>query len=163
MPIQKRKARTKRDEPIEKVDDDARPTPAQLAMIGASVVDVAAKILDEELAAGIVAAKRAQERFVRTRRVDVSDLSEALAQVKEDSNYFIDAMIDLSHELGSPKMATLTKTFAGHARGLIDVAIEMTSIGASVFNEVVPVKKTSGQRKGGKRAAEQQNRQEPQV
>ena len=70
--------------------------------------DAGGGLLDEEIAAGIVAAKQVQQRFQKERRIDPRDFREALQRFQRDGHEVVDLIDHQLAELRSKENAELT-------------------------------------------------------
>jgi hypothetical protein len=105
------------------------------------VVLQAATLLDEELAAGIVAAKQVQKRFREKREIDPADFQEALAKFQADGHELIAMVGERLIEPRSEEAKELIEKFVGHAQSMLDVMVEMVNTSAELVNEMIPRKK----------------------
>jgi hypothetical protein len=71
---------------------DAPREARQLGDTGAQIVKAAARLLDQEVALGITAAKAVQQRLQRERRVESTDFKAALARFQADARDIINAL-----------------------------------------------------------------------
>jgi hypothetical protein len=99
------------------------------------VLDAAA-LLDEEVAAGVVAARRVQERFQKEQRIDPADFGDALKRFQRDAHSLVDALNDRFTELRSPKQDELVGRFVKNAHDLLDLAAGMITTGAEIANQL---------------------------
>jgi hypothetical protein len=102
-----------------------------------AIVTEAAALLDEELAAGVAAAKRVQARFQKERRIETSDLKDALARFQSDAHEVVTLLNDQFSTLRSNENGEIVNRFTANAHGLLDVVVEMITTGAQVANELV--------------------------
>jgi len=79
----------------------------------AQIAKDAAALLDEELAAGIVAANQVQRRFRKDRRVDPADFSKALQRFQTDAHEVITLLNDRLSEMRSPENFEVVKNLGG--------------------------------------------------
>jgi hypothetical protein len=113
--------------------------------LGDSVTNVvlqAATLLDEELAAGIVAAKQVQKRFRETRRIDPADFRQALEKFQSDGHELIGMLGERMMEPRSEESKELIERFVGHAQSMLDVMVEMVNTSAELANEFIPKRKS---------------------
>lgn len=100
------------------------------------VVQQAAALLDEELAAGIVAAKKVQ-RSVRTKhRVDPSDFREALDKFQSDGHELVGMLGEQLQRPRSKETDELIQRFVGHTQDILDVMVELVNTGAELVNQL---------------------------
>jgi len=112
------------------------------------IVKQAATLLDEEIAAGIVAAKQMQDRFQNERRIDPGDFRAALARFQNDAHQLVSLLDGQFAALRSEENAEIINRFTVNAHGLLDLVVEMVNTGAQVANEVVQQSKI-GKKNGG--------------
>jgi hypothetical protein len=119
------------------------------------IVTQAATLLDEEIAAGIVAARQMQNRFQRERRIDPGDFRDALTRFQNDAHQVVSLLADQFAALRSQENEEIINRFTANAHGLLDLVVEMVNTGAEVANEVVQQSKIL---KNGKRVVKQNGR-----
>lgn len=130
----------------------AKPDP-RFERIGSStseIVKQAATLLDEEIAAGIVAARQVQDRFQRERRIDPGDFRNVLARLQSDAHQMVSLLDDQFAALRSEENAEIINRFTANAHGLLDLVVEMVNTGAQVVDEVVQQSKI-GRKTGGRK------------
>ena len=103
----------------------------------ARVVQEAAALLDEEVAAGIVAAKKVQQRFQAERRVDPADFKEALQRFQSDGHQIIDALNRQVVEMQSSRNAELRDRLIQRTHDLLDLMVGFVHVAADVANQLV--------------------------
>jgi hypothetical protein len=113
----------------------------------AEIVRDAAALLDQELSAGIVAARQVQRRFQKERRVDPADFKEALQKFQGDAHQIVSSLNDRFGELGSEQNARLVKRLVNHTHDVLDLAVEMVNVGAEIADQLAQ----SNLKPGGKR------------
>ena len=102
----------------------------------ADIVRTAAELLDEELASGIVAARRMQQRFAEERRIDPRDFRAAAQKLQSDAHGFIGLLETQLREMRSNENAELMQRLVGQSHGLIDLFFDLTSTAAEVANQL---------------------------
>jgi len=116
---------------------------------GASeIVKQAATLLDEEMAAGIVAARQMQDRFQKDRRVDPADFRNALVRFQNDAHQIVSLLDAQFAALRSQENADVINRFTANAHSLLDLVVEMVNTGAQVANDVVQ-QSSIGKKNGG--------------
>lgn len=101
------------------------------------IVKEAASLLEEEVASGIVAAKRVQERFDRERRVDPADFKESVTRLQAQAH---DVVNQFSSQLSDPKLqenVDLLHRFVSNSHDLVDLAVEMLNTNAELADQLV--------------------------
>jgi hypothetical protein len=100
------------------------------------IVTQAAALLDEEIAAGIVAAKQVQQRFQKERRIDPRDFREALQRFQRDGHEVVDLIDHQLGELRSKENAELTTRLLHNAHDLLDLAVGLVNMGAEIAGQL---------------------------
>jgi hypothetical protein len=80
------------------------------------IVEQAASILEEELAAGIVAAKKAEEKFVNVREIRSGDPNDVFQRFRRDSHEVLELFLDA--------FGAAVKTLEDGSQGIITVRSE---------------------------------------
>jgi hypothetical protein len=109
----------------------------QISNHTSQIVKDAASMLDEEVAAGIVAARQMQQRFQKERRIDPSDFKHALQKFQGNAHEVITLLDDQLAELQSQENTDLAKRFIQHTHGVVDLAVELVNMGAEIANQLV--------------------------
>ena len=109
----------------------------QISTNTSQIVRDAASMLDEEVAAGIVAARQMQQRFQKERRIDPSDFKQTLQKFQGNAHEVITLLDDQLAELQSQENTDLAKRFIQHTHGVIDLAVELVNMGAEIANQLV--------------------------
>ena len=100
------------------------------------IVREAASLLDAELAAGIVTAKRMQERFAKERRLDPADLKESLTRLQTDAHDIVAALDTQLTRMRSDENTELASRLTRHAHDLVDVLVNVVNMGAELAVEI---------------------------
>jgi len=125
---------------------DVNVTPGRMKNMSKSaskIVKDAAEILDDELAAGVVAAKQVQDRFRKERRVDPKDFESALQKFKADAHEVLTLVGDQLESAGSKDNADLTRSLMGKTHDVLNLTIEMINIGAELADQLAQKTKPS--------------------
>jgi hypothetical protein len=101
-----------------------------------TIVKDAAAILDDEVASGIVAAKRVQDRFQKERRVENKDFSGALQKFNTDAHEILNLVGDQIDAMSSRENSELTKRLFGRTHDVLDLTIEMINISAELADQL---------------------------
>src|SRR3974377_741944 len=120
----------------------------------AQIVKDAAALLDEELAAGIVAANQVQRRFRKQRRIDPADFSNALQRFQADAHEVITLLNERLDEMRSDENFGVVKNLVNRSHDMVDLAVEMVNSSAEVATQLANsplVKQNAGRRDGRKR------------
>ena len=126
----------------------------QMSKSTSQIVQDAAALLDEELAAGIVAANRVQSRFRKDGRIDPADFSNALQRFQADAHEVIALLNDRLSEMRSDENFAMVKNLVNRSHDMVDLAVEMVNASAEVASQLANspiVKKDVGSRAGRKR------------
>jgi len=116
---------------------DAPREARQLGDTGAEIVKAAARLLDQEMAIGITAAKAVQQRLQKERRIEPSDFKEALTRFQADARDIINA---LDHQLDGRQLrenTELAKQFVAKTNDLLDVIVAVITTGAELANQLM--------------------------
>jgi hypothetical protein len=100
------------------------------------IVKQAAQLLDEELAAGMVAAKQMQDRFARERRVDPADFADALQRFQRDAHEVVTLLDEQFEDFRSDENAQVVSRLLTNAHDLVDVVVGVVNIGADVASQL---------------------------
>lgn len=119
----------------------------------AQIVKDAAALLDEELAAGITAAKQVQQRFRKEGRIDPADFGDALQRFQADAHEVIALLNDRLNEMRSDENYQVVKKLVDRSHDLVDVAVELVNGSAEIANQLAnsPVVKQSTERRAGRK------------
>jgi hypothetical protein len=109
----------------------------RIGKASSQIVFDAASLLDEEVAAGIVAAKKMQKRFQKERRVDPDDFKEVLQRFQGDAHQVVGLLKQQFTELSSHENSETVVRLLGNAHDLIDLVVGMVDIGAEVANQLI--------------------------
>jgi len=108
----------------------------EVSKSSAQIVKDAAALLDEELAAGIQAAKQVQQRFRKEGRIDPADFSDALSRFQADAHEVIALLNDRLNEMRSDENFKLVKKLIDRSHDLVDVAVEVVNGSAEIANQL---------------------------
>jgi hypothetical protein len=108
---------------------------------GASqIVQDAAVLLDEEIAAGIVAAKQMQRRFQKERRIDPSDFKEAVQQFQVHAHEVVNQLNDRVSDMGSQENQELLRRLVSNSHDILDLTVEVFNMSAELADQLVQSK-----------------------
>lgn len=110
----------------------------RFSRIGASTSQIvldAAALLDEEVAAGIVAARRIQDRFQKERRFEPGDLDEVLQRFRSNAHDIVNTLNDQFTSLRSSDNDELIGRFLKNTHDLLDLAFGMVTTGAEIVSK----------------------------
>lgn len=131
-----------------KTERAAATEPGQFRALGQSASDVvqqAAAVLEEELAAGIVAGQRIEERFRAERRVDEAEVADVVERFRANAHELVEVVGDRIAELGSGDAQDLAKRFLNDAHGLLDTVANLANFAPEIVNRL-SVSQSSGDR-----------------
>lgn len=128
----KKKARRSRNDRSERIE--------KISKSSSQIVRDAAALLDEEISAGIVAAKQIQERFQKDRRVDVGDFKKALEKFQADAHEVVNLLNTQISEARSQENTELANRLLQNAHSAVDIAVEMVNMGAEIADELAQAK-----------------------
>jgi hypothetical protein len=107
---------------------------------GSRVVRDAALLLDQEISAGIVAAKRMQKRLQQERRIDPADFQEALQRFQGNGHEVIDILNEQVSRVQSRENGALVKHIINNSHDVLDLAVQLVKLGGELANEFVESK-----------------------
>lgn len=102
----------------------------------AQIVKDAAALLDEELAAGVNAAKQAQQRFRKEGRIDPAEFRDALQRFQADAHEVIALLNDRLDEMRSQENFELVEKLVERSHDLVDVAVELVNGSAEIADQL---------------------------
>lgn len=129
----------------------AEATKARLKSVGESssqIVKEAALLLDDELAAGILAAKQVQKRFQSERRVDPADFKEAVQQLQTHAHEVVNQFSSKISEASSRENVELLQKLVNNSHDLLDLTVELLNTGAELADQLA--QSSSPQKKDAK-------------
>jgi hypothetical protein len=108
----------------------------------AQIVMDAASLLDAEVAAGIVAAKKVQRSLQKHRRLPASELKQAVGKFQSDAHELVNILHDQITRASSKQNTALAKRFAQNAGDVVDLAVELVNMGTELAAQLsLPVAK----------------------
>ena len=127
----------------------------QITKSSSQIVKDAAVLLDDEIAAGIVAAKQMQQRFQKERRVDPSDFKEAVQQFQAHAHEIVNQLNSRVSDFGSQENQELLRRLVNNSHDLLDLTVEVFNMGAELADQLaqskLPKKKNAAKQAKGKR------------
>ena len=109
---------------------------AQVGTATSKIVREAAHLLDEEVAAGIVAAKQMQDRFKRERRIDPADFQDSVQRFQNDAHEMVTLLDQQFAEIRSDDNAELVSRLLANAHDLVDVLVGVVNMGVDIANQL---------------------------
>jgi hypothetical protein len=110
---------------------------AQFGEATSQIVKEAAALLDDEVAAGVVAAKQMQDRFKREQRLDPSDFQDSMQRFQNDAHEVVTLLDQQFAEVRSNENAELVSRLLTNAHDLVDVLVGVVSTGVDVANQLL--------------------------
>jgi hypothetical protein len=123
----------------------------QISRSSSQIVKDAAVLLDEEIAAGIVAAKQMQQRFQKERRIDPADFKSLVQKFQSDAHQVVNLFSDQIAELRSKENAELVDNLVRRAHDALDLATEVFVMGADMAAQAVQSRLRKMRRAGNAR------------
>jgi len=110
---------------------------AEINTATSQIVREAAALLDDEVAAGIVAARQMQERFGRERKIDPADFQDSLQRFQGDAHEVVNMLNHQFSEFRSDENAELVSRFVANTHDLLDVVVSVVNMSAEIANQLV--------------------------
>ena len=101
------------------------------------IVTEAASLLDEELAAGIVAARRMRDRFQKDRQIDSADFQEALSRFQNDAHEVVNLLHRQFSDLQSKENQAVIAKLVDNSHNLLDLVVGTVNIGVDLSNQLI--------------------------
>lgn len=109
----------------------------EISSATSEIVKEAGAVLDEEMAIGIVTAKKMQERFDRDRRVESADFKDALQRWQNDGHELVGLVDQQIVELRSDENVDLTNRLIANIHNVLDLAVGLVGTGTEVANQLI--------------------------
>lgn len=109
----------------------------QISDATSQIIREAGALLDEEMAIGIVAAKKMQDRFQEERRLDTADFKDALQRFQSDGHELVNLVDQQLVELRSPDNAELTGRLMRNVHDLLDLTVGLVGMGTEIANQLI--------------------------
>jgi hypothetical protein len=103
----------------------------------ASVILQAASVLQSELAAGLAAARRAEQRFRDERRVDPADFEETLSRFRSSGHEVVDMARARFDGLKSQETDELVQRFLEDAHAALDTLMNLVDLAPELANRLL--------------------------
>ena len=106
------------------------------------VVSQAARILEEEIAAGIVAARQLEDKFINTDEIRSAKPDELLTRFRRDAHEVLDIVVDIvgASARGAGRMASRVISIRGNGRTTSGTSSSSASSSTPVLTMAQPVK-----------------------
>ena len=105
-----------------------------LGKTASQVIQEAAAVLEEELAAGLVAARKVSRRLKDEQRFEKEDFAEALKRFHSTGQELIEIARARMHDLHSDATQELSQRFLNDAQGALDVVVDLIAVGPELAN-----------------------------
>src|ERR1700686_3376613 len=109
----------------------------QISKGSSQIVKDAAALLDDEMAAGILAAKQMQQRFQKENRIDPTDFRDALQKFQGHAHEVVNQLNGKLSEAGAQENAELIRHFVTNTHDLLDLTVELVNTGAEIADRLV--------------------------
>ena len=132
--------RSQRDTSNRAADGDANARKERFARISkatSQIVRDAAVLLDEEVAAGIVAARKMQQTFHKERRIDPDAFTDALQRFQNDGHHVVNLLNEQVSQIRSEENTELIGRLVNNSHDLLDLAVGMINIGVEITNQLI--------------------------
>ena len=115
---------SKTKKPKESVAHDRRSLD-EIGKTASQVIQEAASVLEEELATGLIAARKVSRRLATEQRFETEDFDEVLKRFRSTGHELIEVARDRIEELGSDTTQELSQRFLNDAQGALDVIVDL--------------------------------------
>lgn len=105
-----------------------------LGKTASQVIQEAAAVLEEELAAGLIAARKVSRRLAEEQRFEADDFAEALKRFRSTGQELIEIARGRIEELRSDTTQDLSQRFLTDAQGALDVLVDLIAVGPELAN-----------------------------
>jgi hypothetical protein len=118
---------------------------------GAQVIREAAEVLEEELAAGLIAARKVSRRLAKEQRVDKEEFDDAVGRFRSLGQDLIEMTRGRLDDLKSEETQALLNRLVTDAQGALDTFVDLLELGPEVVNRVEAATRPKGE-DGGRKA-----------
>ena len=108
----------------------------QISKNSAQIVRDAAALLDEEVAAGVLAARQVQRRFREDRRINRGDFDKTLQKFQNDAHEVVNLLDSQMSEVRSRKNTDLARRLLHSTHDVVDLAVELVNMGAEIADQL---------------------------
>jgi hypothetical protein len=105
-----------------------------LGKTASQVIQEAAAVLEEELAAGLIAARKVSRRLKEEQRFEKEDFAEALKRFHSTGQELIEIARARMSDLRSDATDELSQRFLNDAQGALDVVVDLIAVGPELAN-----------------------------
>lgn len=113
----------------------------ELGKSASDVIQEAAAVLEEELAAGLMAARKVSRRFAEEQRFETEDFAEALKRFHSTGQELIEVARGRIVEMSSESTQDLANRFITDAQGALDVVVDLIAVGPELANRIMELTK----------------------
>ena len=96
----------------------------------------AASLLDEEIALGVIAARKVQARFAKDRSIDPADFHDALQRFQGDAHELVSMLEGQLGGSGNGANTELTRKLVGNVHDLLDLFVGFVNIGSDLASQL---------------------------
>ena len=108
----------------------------KLSKSSAQIVRDAAALLDEELAAGIVAAKQVQMQFRKDRRIDPGDFKKVLDKFQLDAHEVVGVLEEQFSGTQSKANSEFARRLLRNTHDVVDLVVEVVNMAAEIADHL---------------------------
>jgi hypothetical protein len=105
-----------------------------LGNTASQVIQEAAAVLEEELAAGLIAAQKVSKRLKEEQRFEKEDFADALKRFQSTGQELIEIARARMSDLHSDATQELSQRFLNDAQGALDVVVDLIAVGPDLAN-----------------------------
>ena len=137
------------------------PTRGSLEDIGkttSQVVQEAAAVLEEDMATGLIAARKVSQRLAKEQRLEAGDFADALKRFRSTGHELIEIAQGRLEELRSDANQDLMKKFLTDSQGALDTLVDLIAASPELANRFL---KTNAQPNPGEAAAPSAEKAKP--
>jgi len=134
---------------VEKGDGESRIN--RVGVATSQIIEEAAALLDEEIASGIVAAKKMRDRFEKHHHIDEADFKDALHRFQADAHEVVSILREQFKKLSSQENSALADRFVKNTHDLVDLATGMVSTASKLANELLQKSRSNPRTNAGKK------------
>lgn len=112
------------------------------------VVRQAASILEEEIAAGIVAARQVEKKLLKEDRFNANDFENVVQRFRNDAHSVVNMISDRVGEFRSGESDDLVQRFQKDGHEIVDTVMNLLNIAPEILTRLT---RTEGTKKGGRK------------
>lgn len=115
----------------------SNPKVQKVGAIASDVIQTAAGVLEDELAAGIAAARPVAERFSKSLSVDEGELEQVVAHVRKNVHDLVDLIDARMSDLRSEQVQSLSSSLINDAHDITDVLMNLLGAAPALVSRTV--------------------------